>query len=419
MFLTSVSHHSEFLVTGVSDHRGNNLHVLAIANHVALCEDHLRVKPDLPLFQYFFSVKKETVTQASSLATCGSITFKIRPGHTYLTLTVTDTTFVLCVLLEALEEKDLGTLTRIPHTGTTIPEAASDAEILEAKFPEASPPKKKTKTSPDSIPITLEVEVPSKASSSSAPNPKDIINLGDIPEVTANSGQDTSPSKPPAEEPESTSAKATANHARKKLLLSGSTDLRTLVLEQKAEIERLYKKEADDRRVITLLEICLKNNEEQLAKRPSIDSISTELEVLKTEHASLEKFLKESSEKETMAKKELEEKHAQAISELAKKLKTSNQRIKTLVSKAKAYEAEASDIDELIFPCLGFEWTAESSLSRTEAYEEVWNSIDDLFKACHGIAKVLSLKRACTTIIDKMTKLMNLVSDMIRDWQES
>jgi hypothetical protein len=37
------------------------------------------------------------------------------------------------------------------------------------------------------------------------------------------------------------------------------------------------------------------------------------------------------------------------MSELAENLKTSNQRIKILVSKAKKYEAEALDIDELIF----------------------------------------------------------------------
>jgi hypothetical protein len=49
--------------------------VLAITNHITLCEGHLRVTPELPLFQYFFSVKKETVTQTSSQATCGSITF--------------------------------------------------------------------------------------------------------------------------------------------------------------------------------------------------------------------------------------------------------------------------------------------------------------------------------------------------------
>jgi uncharacterized protein YfkK (UPF0435 family) len=71
--------------------------------------------------------------------------------------------------------------------------------------------------------------------------------------------------------------------------------------------------------------------------------------VLKTDHASFENFLKESTEKETKSKKDLEEKLAQAMSELDEKLKMSNQMIKTLVSKAKAYEAEATDIDELIF----------------------------------------------------------------------
>lgn len=247
-------------------------------------------------------------------------------------------------------------------------------------------------------------------------------------------------------------------------------------MEQKAEIERLNKKEAEDQQAIALLETRLKNNEgmcsalrevpqhtlrylnmsfyfdlafrltEQLAKRPSIDSISAELEVLKAEHASLQNFFKESTEKETKAKRELEEKHVQAMSELAEKLKASNQRVKNLVSQAKAYEAEASDIDELIFrkdfifpasplhsfcptsetdraivisACLGFEWTKDSGLARTEAYEEARNSIDDLFEACRGIAETLSLKKARTTIIDKMTKLMKLVPDLIRDWQES
>jgi hypothetical protein len=52
-------------------------------NHITLREGHLRVTPDLPLFQYFFSVKKETVPQSALLATCGSITFKLRPGHVY------------------------------------------------------------------------------------------------------------------------------------------------------------------------------------------------------------------------------------------------------------------------------------------------------------------------------------------------
>ncbi|KAK1682853.1 hypothetical protein QYE76_043701 [Lolium multiflorum] len=138
-----------------------------------------------------------------------------------------------------------------------------------------------------------------KPSSSTAQDPKNIINLDDIPKPTTDSGKDASSSKPPPEEPESTLAEATANDATKKLLLSGATvwglaeteqqdlatlednlrvffakhkavrqntlqlheDLRTLVLEQKAEIERLNKKEAEDRQAIILLDTRLKNNE--------------------------------------------------------------------------------------------------------------------------------------------------------------
>jgi hypothetical protein len=37
------------------------------------------------------------------------------------------------------------------------------------------------------------------------------------------------------------------------------------------------------------------------------------------------------------------------MSEMAEKLKTRNNRVKTLASKIKAYEAEAEDIDELVF----------------------------------------------------------------------
>jgi hypothetical protein len=69
--------------------------------------------------------------------------------------------------------------------------------------------------------------------------------------------------------------------------------------------------------------------------------------------------------------------------------------------------------------CLGFEWTDESALSRTEAYEEARNSIDDLIGACRGIAETLSLKKARTSLIDTVTKLMKMVPDLIREWQES
>jgi hypothetical protein len=88
---------------------------------------------------------------------------------------------------------------------------------------------------------------------------------------------------------------------------------------------------------------------EQLAKHPSVDELAAELEVLKAEHDSLQEFLKESSEKETRERNELEKKHTQATAELANKLKKSNQRIKTLVTKAKAYDTEAENIDKMIF----------------------------------------------------------------------
>jgi hypothetical protein len=48
---------------------------------------------------------------------------------------------------------------------------------------------------------------------------------------------------------------------------------------------------------------------ELLPNRPSIDEISAKLTVLETEHESLQQTLKESYERETRTKKELEEKH--------------------------------------------------------------------------------------------------------------
>jgi hypothetical protein len=92
-----------------------------------------------------------------------------------------------------------------------------------SKVAGSKPQKKKIKPSPASMPVTPEVEIPPKPSSSTAQDPKNIINLDDIPEPTADSGKDVSSSKPRPEEPESTSAEATANDATKKLLLSGAT----------------------------------------------------------------------------------------------------------------------------------------------------------------------------------------------------
>jgi hypothetical protein len=74
------------------------------------------------------------------------------------------------------------------------------------------------------MPITPEVEVPPKATSSAIPDPKDVINIDDLPEEPAvESGKGASSSQPLSEEPDVTSAEAPANDAKTKLLLSGET----------------------------------------------------------------------------------------------------------------------------------------------------------------------------------------------------
>jgi hypothetical protein len=74
------------------------------------------------------------------------------------------------------------------------------------------------------MPITPEVEVLSKATSSAIPDPKDVIKIDDLPEEPAvDSGKGASSSQPTPEEPDVTSAEAPANDAEKKLLLSGAT----------------------------------------------------------------------------------------------------------------------------------------------------------------------------------------------------
>jgi hypothetical protein len=83
---------------------------------------------------------------------------------------------------------------------------------------------KKAKPSPTSMPITPEVDVLPKATSSVAPNLKYVINNDDLPEEPiAESSKGASSSQPPPEEPDATSAEATANDAKKKLLLSSAT----------------------------------------------------------------------------------------------------------------------------------------------------------------------------------------------------
>ncbi|KAK1678365.1 hypothetical protein QYE76_039213 [Lolium multiflorum] len=672
-------------VYGLQPHNISPNSVLAISNHVTLCEGHLRVTPELPLFQYYFTVKKEKIRNSTELATCGSITFMIRPGRVYphtdrhesarywsggffylkdvsdpastrrlppfkncpatelptwthcphlsespqltravrricklteeglsgkdLTLSwftkriqplqhrdrlmfqysgrddpmratkdnlsadAIDKRIRLLIkvprelhvhvcnkdihtkgsgtALEALEESELGTLLRVPSTGNTDPEAASEAEVHEAPCPPkrkrpapsspaakrarevpstaatrkaeaekkrlklintsnkgqpaiqnffkpsgsgSQPPKapkvlkKKVKPSPASVPVTPEVEIPPKASSASKPDPKDIIDLEDLPEDPADLGDSAkgaSSSAPPQDQPSAAFAEPTEEEYEEKVKLVQASnairvdprptqslqkltlaerhtevsamlnkvwgksdeemqeltvlendlkeffakhkevrqttrklheDLRIHVLEQITEIEGLRQNAENSQKAVQLLETRLR---EETAKHSSFDELSAKVKVLEAENESLKTFLQESSNKETEARKELSEKHARVLADLNEKLEKSQGRVISLVAKNKVLEAEAEAIDQLIFPSLGFEWSKESNLKRTEAYDEARISIDALFEACRGIAKTLSLKKAKTTVIDTMTKLMEQVPDFIKDWQKS
>ncbi|KAK1647653.1 hypothetical protein QYE76_065458 [Lolium multiflorum] len=126
-------------------------------------------------------------------------------------------------------------------------------------------------------------------------------------------------------------------------------DLRVHVLEQKTEIDGLRQSYTDSQKAITLLETRIKNYEEEIAKRPTIDALAAQVEVLEAENESLKKFLKESSEEESKKRKELSDKHIQEVSDIAENLKKSQQRVKTLAAKNRAQEEEAEAIDKMIF----------------------------------------------------------------------
>ncbi|KAK1593240.1 hypothetical protein QYE76_037567 [Lolium multiflorum] len=623
---------------GLQPHNISPNSVLAISNHVSLRRPSPGSSRTLPV-QYYFTVKKERIRQSSELATCGTITFMLRPGRVYphtdhesarywsagffylkdvsdpananklppfkncpatelLTwshcphisesLQLTRAVRRICKLteegltgkdltlswftkriqplqhrdrlmfqytgrddpmrvtkdnlsadaldkrirvlikvprepahvcnkdihmngsgtaLEALEENELGTLLRVPSTGNTDPDAASEAEAPEtsrpAKRKKAAPssphakrarevpstaatrraeaekkrlslidtsnkgqpdvqhffkpsgsgsqppkapraPKKKAKPSPASFPITPEVEVPPKASSASKPDPKDIINVDDLPEDSAHHGDSakgtSSPltlsqrhaevsdmlnkvwGKPDEEvrelaDLEDNLKEFFAKHREvRQTTRKLHEDLRVHVLEQITEIEGLRQNAENGQQAIRLLESRL---QEETAKRSKFDELSAKVQVLEAENESLKEFLKNSASQENQARKELIEKHARDLAELNEKLEKSQGRVISVISKNRVLEAEAEAIDKLIFPSLGFEWSKESNLKRTEAYDEARISIDALFEACRGIAKTLSLKKAKTTLIDTMTKLMQQVPDFIKDWQKS
>ncbi|KAK1608550.1 hypothetical protein QYE76_032223 [Lolium multiflorum] len=377
--------------------------------------------------------------------------------------------------LEALEDKDLGTLTRVPHSGNTDPEVASDPEAPAAPDPSkqkrgpssgSSPtakrargvastaatrkaeaekkrlnlidtsnknqpnihhffttssknpgtkppknPKKKVKPSPATMPVTPQAEALPKPSSSTAVNPKDVINLDDLPEDPAtesgqggsgkgDSGKDASSSHPPPERQDPTSAEATAHDAENKLPLSGETGTPQMHPHLFPVLQRapLSQRHAEMSHLMNEVWGHPDTEEQMLSK------LEVEIKVFFAQH----KNVRQNTRKlhEDLRVHVLEQKTE--IDGLRQSYADSQKSITLLETRIKNYEAT-----------LGFNWTKESGLKRPEAYEEARTSIDDLIEACRGIAQSLSLKRAGTKPADTMTKLMRQVPELIKDWQES
>nr|XP_051190458.1 uncharacterized protein LOC127303798 [Lolium perenne] len=110
-----------------------------------------------------------------------------------------------------------------PGSWRTVPNALAPAP-QDNEMPPKAPRilKKKVKPSQASVPVTPEVEVPPKASSSSKPDPKDVINLDDLPEDPighSNSGKGASSSAPPPDQPSATLAGPTEEEYEQKVQL--------------------------------------------------------------------------------------------------------------------------------------------------------------------------------------------------------
>ncbi|KAK1612379.1 hypothetical protein QYE76_036052 [Lolium multiflorum] len=103
-------------------------------------------------------------------------------------------------------------------------------------------PKKRARPSPASIPITPEVEVPPKASSASKPDPKDVIDLDDLPEDPAHHGDSakgTSSPVPPQDQPSSAFAGPTGEEQEQKVKLLQVTNATRVNLQPTPSLQKL------------------------------------------------------------------------------------------------------------------------------------------------------------------------------------
>ncbi|KAK1596483.1 hypothetical protein QYE76_026956 [Lolium multiflorum] len=102
--------------------------VLAIANHVALCEGHLGGRDDT------MRASKDNLS-SDALNKRLRVMIKIPCGVHSHACNFDIHTGGAGIALETLEEKDLGNLTQVPQSGNTNPEAASNMEAPEGPAP--------------------------------------------------------------------------------------------------------------------------------------------------------------------------------------------------------------------------------------------------------------------------------------------
>ncbi|KAK1650707.1 hypothetical protein QYE76_068512 [Lolium multiflorum] len=174
---------------GLQPHNISPNSVLAISNHVTLCEGHLRA--DLKLTEEGLTGKDLTLSwftkRIQPLQHRDRLMFQytgrddpMRVTKDNLSADALDKRIRVLIKLEALEENELGTLLRVPSTGNTDPDAASEAEA-----PEASRPAKRKKAAPSSPHAKRAREVPSTAATRRAEAEKKRLSLID----TSNKGQ--------------------------------------------------------------------------------------------------------------------------------------------------------------------------------------------------------------------------------------
>ncbi|KAK1647473.1 hypothetical protein QYE76_065278 [Lolium multiflorum] len=206
---------------GLQPHNISPNSVLAISNHVALCEGHLRSRRLRKMNSELSSESHPAATRTRKphrRRKLPRLPAPLRGRSQHLPAPVQRAREVLSTAATRKLEAEKKRLSLINTSNRGQP-------AFQHFFkPSGQPPKapktfkKRTKPSPASFPITPEVEVPPKASSTSKPDPKDIINIDDLPEDPAHHGDSakgTSSPIPPPDQPSSAFAPLKRNRSKR------------------------------------------------------------------------------------------------------------------------------------------------------------------------------------------------------------